>query len=139
MTCVWYHIKPYEILFPKIHEPPKVKCLTLQPLCGGWSYIPSRKSFKNTACSTYLIYSQLRSKLAKTAFYCCAHLHEIFEASFIVISFHFHTHQCQYIQFANIQACDFSGFFRISGYFTNLPLPQNGLERREVASKERKK
>ena len=24
MTCVWYHIKPYDILFPKIHEAPKV-------------------------------------------------------------------------------------------------------------------
>ena len=32
------------------------------------------------------------------------------------------------------QACDFSGFL-----FTNLPLPQNCLERREVATKERKK
>ena len=35
--------------------------------------------------------------------------------------------------------CDFSGFFPISGFFTNLPLPQNFLERREVATKERKK
>ena len=34
----------------------------------------------------------------------------------------------------SFQACDFSGF-----YFTSLPLPQNILERREVASMERKK
>ena len=39
MTCVWYHFKPYDILFPKIHEPPKVKFSTLQPLCGGWPHI----------------------------------------------------------------------------------------------------
>ena len=32
------------------------------------------------------------------------------------------------------QACDFSGFFLISGFFANLPLPQNVLERREVAT-----
>ena len=38
MTCVWYHFKPYDILFPKIHEPPKVKYSTLEPLCGGWSH-----------------------------------------------------------------------------------------------------
>ena len=40
----------------------------------------------------------------------------------------------------NYQASDFLGFFpdfKIS--FTNLPLPQNCLERREVATKERKK
>ena len=36
------------------------------------------------------------------------------------------------------QVCDFSGFFLISGFFTNLPLPRNFLERREVATKERK-
>ena len=41
MTCVWYHFKPYDILFPKMHEPPKVKFSTLQPLCGGWSHIGS--------------------------------------------------------------------------------------------------
>ena len=34
---------------------------------------------------------------------------------------------------------DFTGFFQISGFFTNLPLPLNVLERREVATKERKK
>ena len=38
-----------------------------------------------------------------------------------------------------MQACDFSGFFLISGFFTNLPLLQNVLERREVATQERKK
>ena len=32
MTCVWCHIKPYNILYPKIHETPKVKFSTLQPL-----------------------------------------------------------------------------------------------------------
>ena len=37
------------------------------------------------------------------------------------------------------QAYDFSRFFLISGFFTNLPLPKNLLERREVATKERKK
>ena len=31
-----------------------------------------------------------------------------------------------------LQACVFSGFFLISGFFTNLPLPQN------LATKERK-
>ena len=43
------------------------------------------------------------------------------------------------IIFYILQACDFSEFFLISGFFTNLPLPQNFLERREVATKERKK
>ena len=38
-----------------------------------------------------------------------------------------------------IQACDFSRVFLISGFFTNLPLPQNFLEIWEVATKERKK
>ena len=29
-----------------------------------------------------------------------------------------------------VQMCDFSGFFLISGFFTNLPLPQNILEKK---------
>ena len=38
------------------------------------------------------------------------------------------------------QACDFSGFFLVSGFFfTRLPLLTNVLERREVATKESKK
>ena len=37
------------------------------------------------------------------------------------------------------QAWDFSGFFLISGLFSNLHLPKNVLERREVATTERKK
>ena len=41
--------------------------------------------------------------------------------------------------FSFYQACDFFGFFLIWGFFTNLPLPPNYLERREVATKERKK
>ena len=37
-STVWYYLKPYDILFPKIYEPPNVKFSTLQPLCG-WSQI----------------------------------------------------------------------------------------------------
>ena len=40
MTCVWYHFKPYDILFPKIHEPPKVKSLLWDGhiYLSGWEW-----------------------------------------------------------------------------------------------------
>ena len=37
------------------------------------------------------------------------------------------------------QACNFSKVFLISEFFTNLPLPQNVLERREIYTEEGKK
>ena len=39
----------------------------------------------------------------------------------------------------SMQVCDFLGFLDFTIFFTNLPLPQTFLERREVATKERKK
>ena len=48
--------------------------------------------------------------------------------------------RCEFMSPCVPQACDISGFFPISGFFfTNLPLPQDVLERREVATKEIKR